>query len=252
MNLSILCVTRAELRTLPFLEHFAQLAKTLDAELVFGAHGADARDLLSESAWPCIIKPVEGRFLEEMLEPAIEACTGQYILRLDDDERVPDNMVQWLLSDEHVSHDSWFFPRYHMWPDANTVITSHPFFPDFQQRLTTKWRAGRPPRLHSGSPWPAYRAPVNFEHHAFLAKSYAERQALTARYETLIQGRVFKPEEANVVAPEDWDVKTEPNSPSLQTRANHIAWWREVGQTLPPNLERELREWVNEKHSVHR
>lgn len=252
MKLSILCVTRAEARALPYLNHFSEMAQALSAELVFGAHGTDARDTLFTSKYDCAIKQVEGRYLEEMLAPALAACTGDYVLRLDDDEWVPPSMLRWLQSDEYLIHDSWFFARYHMWPDREHVVTSHPFFPDFQQRLTTRFKAGRPSKIHAASPWPAYRAPVNFEHHTFIVKSYAERQAITAKYETIIQGKEFKPADANVVAPEDWDVTVEPYSPELIDRAARYTWWRQVGQTVPANLERELREWVNEQYSLRR
>jgi len=247
--LSVLCVTQATDRAIPFLEEMHELACDVSGQFVLALDGVE---FTARPGFAKVVHVKSEGFLESCLNEAITHCDGDYVLRLDDDERCPSVFVDWLKSGAYREHDSWFFPRYHVWPDRDHAVTSHPFFPDFQQRLTTKFKAIRPPRIHAGSPWPAYRAPVNFEHHTFLVKSYAERQAITAHYETIVQGRLFKPEEANVVAPEDWDLVTEAITPELQARANKITWWREVGQRVPPILERELREWVHEKSSAYR
>lgn len=228
MKLSIACVTKVAPRTEPFLEDILLLAHELEAQLIFGTHGASAHFSLSKTN--ATLVPVEGTFLEEMLNPVLEACTGDYVLRLDDDERVPPAMIAWLKSQAYVEHPNWFFPRFHMWPDEQHVITTVPFFPDFQSRLTTWEQAKREPRLHSGSPFPAWRAPVYFEHHNFLAKTKEERRALAAHYETIRTGEQFTPAMVPTVAPEDVidQLTIEPLTPELLSRSTEHGWWREA------------------------
>lgn len=247
MRLSIACVTKAAPRTEEFLDRFIVLAHELDAQLVFGTHGPAAHFALSKvgsqnpDPAPDVLKlpetlcvPVEGSFLEEMLDPVLEACTGDYILRVDDDELISPAMAIWLKSGAYVEHPSWFFPRFHMWPDDKHVITTVPFFPDFQSRLTTKALAKREPRIHSGSPHRAWRAPVYFEHHNFLTKTKEERRALAAHYETLRTGEYYPPEKVPTVAPEDVidSLVIEPLTADLLSRSTEYGWWNEAREDV--------------------
>jgi len=246
VTITVLCVTQAALRIRPFLQEIADLAFTLGGQMVFGAHGEQAREFLGNH-WEHanahdVMVPVEGGYLEQMLPTVLEACKGDYVLRLDDDERCSPEMVAWLVSGAWTVQDSWFFSRYHLWPDVDHVITSSPFFPDFQQRLTTREKAGRGTKIHAGSKWPAYRAPVYMEHHNFLVKTKEERRAMTAKYHTILTGVTTTPEQVNIVAPEDWNVKTESLSDSLGLRAAQVAFWRQAGMALPPDLKRELEQ----------
>ncbi len=246
MQLSLMMVTQGASRAERFVREFADLADALRAEFVLGLHGCDGNTEYLNGIANKVVN-VDGKFLEEMLDPVIAACSGDNILRLDDDERCSDSMMSWLKAGAYLEHDSWFFPRYHLWPDREHVIVQSPFFPDFQQRLTSKVKARRPPTLHAGSPYPAYPAPVYMEHHNFLAKSYAERQALTATYETLRTGKLFKPEDVDVVCPEDWkNLRIVALSPALQQVALKHVYWRAANTEPPPALRAELDRWVKD------
>lgn len=245
MSLSIVCVTKAETYAQPFLVECLDLAERLGAEMVFGAHGDAAVEYFHSLERPFRMTTVQGDFLEQMLSPAINLCTGDYILRLDDDERCSPEMIEWLATEAYHERPSWFFPRYHMWPDDQHVITNGPFFPDFQGRLTVREQAHRPPTLHAGQPWPAWRAPVPFQHHTFLAKSKEERRRITALYESYRTGVYFPPERVNVVCPEDVEreLKIEPLTPQLMARTLPVSWWRQAGIPIPPAIEREFIDW---------
>lgn len=246
MTLSIVCVTRAETMMLPSINEIALLSQRLGAQMIFGAHGLRAGLALRE--WNPVF--VEGAVVEEMLAPVLAECRGDYVLRLDDDEQVPPVMEAWLRDGHFGSQDSWFFPRYHLWPDTDHVVTSQPFFPDFQTRLTTREKAGRAPTVHAGSPYPSWRAPVHFEHLAFLLKTKEERRAITARYESLRLGRPFPIAQVNVVLPEDakpGEVTIELLSDALQARTRPVSFWRENGEVIPRDLERELVNWKSAK-----
>lgn len=212
-----------------FLREFCELGKMLGAEVVFGAHGPAAEALCCALDSNYVVA-VEGQIVEEMLDPVLDTCNGDYILRLDDDELPSAGMVQWLSEGWFLEHDSWFFARYHLWPDDRHVLVESPFFPDFQQRLTTKEKSKRGPELHAGSPFPAYRAPVYMEHHAFLVKTKEERRALTAKYHSIKTGVYMDPALVDVVWPEDAPPKRlriEPISEYLIEKARVQTWWNQ-------------------------
>lgn len=258
MELSIVCVTQAADYAQPFLTEMFHLAGHLGAEVVLGLHGERAhRQFQGSDSEHLRTVSVEGRYLEEMLNPVLAHCTGDYILRLDDDERVPDLMRAWLRAGEYKAHDSWFFPRVHFWPDLQHAICTQPNFPDFQGRLTTREKSTRPTVLHAGQPYPAYRAPVYFEHHAFLAKSKEERRAITAHYESILTGQPFPVEQVDVVWPEDVkndQIRVEAFDPKdwprWKAKADRIRWWREQGESLPPALERQMVDWTSQERAT--
>lgn len=252
MKLSIICVTQADAKVRPFLQHFISLAHILGAEIIFGCHGAPAVQWLeTQKGLDGVF--VEGQFIEEMLDPVIAACQGNYILRLDDDERCSAGLVNWLKSGEWVRRDSWFFSRRHLWPDERHCLAGQPYFPDFQVRLSVKRQARRQPKLHAAHAYPAYRAPgmAYLEHHVFLVRSRAERQMVTAKYETLRTGANFPLEQVNVVLPyDDPSLVVEPiQSPRLLDLMDRMSWWREVGETLPQHLAQELKEFRESLHA---
>lgn len=170
MSLSILVVTAGEPYARPFLDELERLAVSLDAELVeHHAPGAGA--------------------IEYVLADALERCTRDYVLRIDDDERCSDDMTAWLAAGVYRAAEVWSFPRAHLYPDAESFVTSPPLWPDLQTRLTVRAKAGGRRRLHEGSPYGAGTvARVVLEHHKFLVRSLDERQALLERYEALQPG----------------------------------------------------------------
>lgn len=187
MKLSILCVTRAESRAMPFLAEMALLAENLKAEFVIGADGADARDTLAEAPYECTITPLHASgAIEHVLDDAVASCQGEYVLRLDDDERCSFAMMRWLMTGEWETRDHWTFPRVTFWKNVTTVLMHPLFFPDVQTRLSVKAKAGGRPRIHQCSPFGGGKfAPVMIEHHKLLVKSLEERRALRARYDAL-------------------------------------------------------------------
>jgi len=245
MKLSIVCVSDATVVTRLFLLEFQMLARMLGAEFVLGAHGDRARRFAEDYDIKHVM--VQGSYFEELIDQALDACTGDYILRVDDDERCSTGMIDWLKTDEWFRRDSWFFSRAHLWPDVQHCIAKQPYFPDFQARLSVARQSRRPVKIHAAHAYPAYRAPATafLEHHVFLIRTREERQAITAKYETIRTGQPFAAADVNVVMPYD-----DPNpviEPVASARCLEVAeetvWWRQVGQRLPANLDKELREW---------
>jgi len=191
MLLSILCVSTMKNRALPFIEELKTAANYIGAEFVLVRDGIDVHS---------------AGYIESILDEAVEWTHGSYVLRIDDDEKLSAAMVMWLKQEEYKRHNAWAFPRPPLWPDAKTMLVGFPtlkLFPDFQLRLTTreiKW----PNQIHRVAHVPCLLAPVMIEHHAFLAKTYDERRALTAEYETIKTGRVFVAADVDKVMPEDW------------------------------------------------
>lgn len=206
--LSVLCVTRAKPYVLPFLEEIVALSRELNAECVFGAHGSDveawARTRTNRDYGVRLIE-VQGEYLEQMLTPALEACSGNYILRLDDDERCGPGMIEWLRTEQYRKHPNWHFARVHIWPDAEHYIANPPFYPDFQGRLSIPSQAARPVLLHAGPSYPSYPAPLSarIEHHCFMLKSYEERKQLDLKYREIASGQPARPGVVYPVFPED-------------------------------------------------
>lgn len=169
-DLTILCVTANRPYAQPFLDAMGGIADALGARFV-EFNGRDAG---------CI---------ENVLDQAVAACPGGYILRLDDDERMSRDMELWLFAREYRAHDHWAFPRMNLWPDENSYIVNHNLWPDPQTRLSTKEKSGGRYRVHEGSPYGTGQlAPCVIEHHKFLVRTEAERRRLVADYEAMQPG----------------------------------------------------------------
>ena len=192
-------------RALPFIDEMRDAAKYMGAEFVLVRDGIDVHS---------------AGYIESILDEAVEWTHGDYIMRLDDAEKFSSAAVLWLKQEEYRNYHAWAFPRPALWPDVKTTLVGWPgfkLFPDFQLRLATrdvKW----PNKIHSTPKVLVQLAPVMIEHHAFLCKTYAERQALTAEYETIKTGKLFRPEDANKIMPEDW-----PN-PELLPYDGSMSW----------------------------
>lgn len=245
MKISIACVSDVADSVRPFLLDFKIHAEVLGAEFILGVHGDRALQFACEHKIRFV--RVEGQYFEELIDPVIEACTGDYVLRVDDDERLSTGMLAWLLSGDWWRRDSWFFSRRHLWPNERYCLAKQPYFPDFQARLSVRRQARRPVKIHAAHAYPAYRAPALafLDHHVFLIRTREERKAVTAKYETIRTGKICGLDEVNVVMPYD-----DPNPTVLPVTdeallqiAEDTVWWREMGQRLPANLEQELREF---------
>lgn len=190
-SLSVLCVTKVEPYSYPFLERLAFLADVCGAELVLMLDGPDAERRLQKRpsvlyrAW-CEVTTSKG-FIESVLDQAVAACSGDYILRLDDDEQVSPAMIEWLQRQMYFAADHWKFPRMHMWHGG--YIVNPPLWPDHQTRLSVKSKSGGRHTIHAGSPFGGGElAPVAIEHYKFLVKSYDERKAIAELYDRVHPG----------------------------------------------------------------
>lgn len=180
MRLSVLCVTRAQPYALPFLRKMEALAAYLEAEFVVALDGAQAPPMSSSTRFV----PVRSQgFLESVLDEAVAACAGAYILRLDDDEVASRAMASWLRAGEYLDQPTWSFPRAHFWGSTSAVLMTPHLFPDWQTRLSWKARSGGRPTIHAPSPWGGGEiAPVYIEHHKFLVRTRAEREDTAQRW----------------------------------------------------------------------
>ena len=174
--ISVLCVTKREPFTAPFLKLFSQLAKEIGGEYVEIVDGREAG------------------VLEDILDNAIAECHGDYILRLDDDETASDGLAQWLKSKEYERGDLYAFPRQHLWRDPNHFIVTPPLWPDYQTRLSTKEKAGGRKEVHAGSPFGTGRIVDHpIIHWKFLVRTKQEREEIANRYESRRKGAGHSP-----------------------------------------------------------
>lgn len=182
MYLSIVCVTKLEPFALPFLRHMEEVCELVQAQFVVAIDGVP-QDVRPEDYEKIIYVQSKG-YVESVLDEAIAACDGDYVLRLDDDEKCSPAMVEWLREREYLAHDHWKFCTANLWRDSQSVPLNPPLWPDHHTRLSTKAKSGGRPYPHSGSPFGGgVLAPVIHEHHKFLVKSYETRRALARHYE---------------------------------------------------------------------
>ena len=208
--LSVLCVSRGASFALPFVQAHDGLARRLGAEFVLVADGDAAADRLRTIAEPRLTVHSRG-YLESVLEEALGACHGEYVLRLDDDETVSEELERWLRACCHLAGDHWKFPRAWLWRDARQFLAMPPFWPDDQTRLSVRAKAGGRSFIHAGSPFGGGEAaPGAIEHHAFLVKRREEREALVAHYDRVQPGAgsafrgFYLPEELPVLRTNTW------------------------------------------------
>lgn len=187
MSLSILCVTRLEPHAALFLSAMGTVASRVGAEFVLAVDGE-----APERGFPDAdrVGYVHSKgYLESVLEDALTLCRGDWVLRLDDDERCSPMLANWLSTRQYVAHDHWKFPRAHFWPDECSVMMTPHLWPDHQTRLSVRGKAGGRTTVHAGSPFGGgEEAPVYLEHHKFLARSHAERLVIAMRYDRQIPG----------------------------------------------------------------
>lgn len=194
MNLSILCITKAEPHAFNFLEHMAEACDELGATFLVVADGQDAYDRVRHA---CITTGYQDMlesngYLESIHDEALALCDEGYVLRLDDDEYIGPEFVAWLKGGFYTAEPLWKFARAHIWanPDGSEcVIVNPPLWPDMQTRLGRKQYMGGRNFIHCGSPFGGgAEAPVYIEHHKFVAKSVAERRATLDNYDRILPG----------------------------------------------------------------
>jgi len=203
VNLDILCVTKLE----PHAERFIRAME--DAALVIGAGMVLCVDVdlyLEMVPWAKQerVGPSDGT-IEGVLDEALNHCTAPFVMRLDDDERMPPETIEWLRTEEWMREPVWAFPRLNLWGDEQHFIKAAPLWPDLQTRLTTREKAGGRQGVHDGSPFGTGRiADVAIEHHKFLVRDRAARQEIARRYESARPGAGFGPTYLPFGLPEDF------------------------------------------------
>ncbi len=193
MTLSIMCITKLEPHAFYFLTALQNLADTLRAEFVLGLDDVCAtqtRMLGKATTLTDRLVPVDAQgCLENVHDFVLGHCTGDYVLRLDDDERCSPAMMQWLSLGKYRSSDVWSFPRAHLWGNEKMMLKTPHLWPDVQTRLSTREKSGGRTHIHAGSPHGGGQlAPVLIEHHVFLVRSLEERKAKVERYDKIAEG----------------------------------------------------------------
>lgn len=180
MKLSILTVTRFEAYTPRFLTHFRALADICGAEFVVAYDRCDRVECGADVYVPV----TSGGVIEDVLVEAHAACSGDYVLRMDDDETLSAqaimDIVEWGVED--ADSRAYAFPRANLWGDEWHAVRSGDLFPDFQVRLMPRFREMRK-TVHEGM-MPDALMPGMILHHKFLLKSREERERIAAVYES--------------------------------------------------------------------
>jgi hypothetical protein len=167
------------------------LGRQIEAEVIFAADGVAAMGQLVAWGFPMLsTRPVQSKgYLESVLDEAVDFCSRDYVLRLDDDEGCSKALVRWLTNRGYESGNHWRFDRVHLWGDVRTALVTPQLYPDHQTRLSVKRLAGGRPGIHSGSPHGGgLSAPCSLEHHKFLVKSLEERREIVRRYDQVSPG----------------------------------------------------------------
>jgi hypothetical protein len=190
MDLSILCISKIEPFSLQFIGSMRDLAYRLGAEMVIAADGDDAVIRAEETFGTKVqIFPVlsEG-YLESVHDIAVSVCTGDCVLRLDDDEQCSSAMINWLTAEKYKAYDHWKFPRAAMW-HGGMYLRSPQLWPDHQTRLSVKSKALGRTTLHAGSPHGGgFCAPVAIEHYKFVVKTFTQRMRIAENYDRIWAG----------------------------------------------------------------
>lgn len=228
-DLSILCVTKGEPNVWHLLERMAGNALDLGAQFVLVADGPIAFSGIKalnikwnpDFDYLMCQSPESKGYIESILDYCIDSFpTREYIFRLDDDESMPDELIQWLINGEYRSHPHWKFNRAHLWRDEKTVITNPPLWADHQTRLSTRALSYGRTSIHCGSPFGGGElAPYPIVHHKFLVKSLSQRREIVNRYNSIYPsaGESFKV----FSVPEDVIPESEIQTSSLEFIIGH-------------------------------
>ena len=186
MTLSIVCVTNCEPHALKFIEHFRQCADSLHAELIIGIDNHNAPLELVRLA-DIVVEVKSKGYIESVLDQVMDQCAGDYVLRLDDDEKISASLLSWLKTREYESGDVFAFPRPYFWGDEKHILAD--LLPDLQTRLTTWSKAGGRYKIHAGSPFGTGKIIQHpIEHYKFLVKTREQREEIMRRYESIRPG----------------------------------------------------------------
>lgn len=198
MTLSILCITNGKPYAEKFISRMYDLAWRLNAELVLGLDRCENKYKCHKS-----IELTADTLQEDVMDEAVEFCDSEYILRLDDDESVSPALEKWLLAEGYKSGLLFCFPRVYFHGDEKHILNNEGMFPDLQTRLGKKnWMYGVN-HVHAGNPnGSGMLVPYAIEHHTLLVKTLTEREAVSAKYESLMPGAGTLPQYARFNIPE--------------------------------------------------
>lgn len=191
MSLSILCVTNNQHQDVArHILRMHNLAVFVGAEFVLGLDRVGAKD--AEFYRETANKTLElcaDKLQEDVLDQAVAACSGDWVLRLDDDELVSEALEVWLSKKRYETGNLFAFPRIYLYPDDQHYLTNPGMYPDLQTRLGRKSLMFGVNYVHAGNPnGTGTVIPYAIEHHNLLVKTRAEREAILARYESLRPG----------------------------------------------------------------
>jgi hypothetical protein len=155
------------------------IAEILKAEYVVAADRAPQVDahggkVVAVDASSC---PV----IETVLEEAVAACSGDWILRLDDDETVSLAMLHCLLRFDFSDFEAVAFPRAHLWGSEQQALTNADYWPDVQMRLSRRHLAVRRV-VHEAPPKIDCFVPACILHHVYLVRDRDARKECAERY----------------------------------------------------------------------
>ncbi len=191
-TLSILVVTKAEPHVwgeLAVLDYHCRLHEL--GPLVLVADGQLATRRLVRGGYQPDVTVESKGYIESVLDEAVSFCDTDYILRLDDDERLSPGLVDWLASGAWANADHWKFNRAHLWPTPECRLDHPQLWPDHQTRLSTKEKSGGRGVIHAGSPFGGGTlAPDDavIWHDKFLLRHEAARARIADGYDRVQPG----------------------------------------------------------------
>ena len=208
MTLSILCITNNEYTgTGYFIERMKELSVHLNAELVLGLDREKAQTAPFRHLADVAVDVTANLLQEDVMNSVLDSCSGEWVLRLDDDETVSEALHDWLKSDGylHAKQRLYAFPRVYLYPDTKHFITNENIYPDLQTRLGLKPLMYGFNFVHAGNPnGTGAVVPYALEHHKLLVRTLGQRREIAARYEQCRPGAGSRPEYARYNLPEDF------------------------------------------------
>ena len=187
-DLSILIITNGAPHAGPYLAKAGKLSRSLGAEYVIAGDGRQGMAAAKRYA-DVAVQMYSAGYMESIYHASVQKCSGDYILRLDDDEEASPALIAWLSEHRYKDAPLWAFPRCKTWGGVDTFITNHPLWPDLQTRCGVKSQMGGRYNIHDGATHGTGRvAPVAILHHKFVIKSLEERKRIAANYDAVKSG----------------------------------------------------------------
>ena len=191
-ELSILCVTPAGDKALPFLKKMREHADYLNAAFVVALDTKDngMANLVNVQDLADVVVFVESKgFIESVLRRAHTSVQTTWCLRLDDDEEISPALLEWLKGRQYLEERAWHIPTMALYPNEKTFLTNEPLYPDIHIRLTTwKYYDKVAEAIHAGQPFLAAMCDKVIYHHKYLVESYQDRIKKAAHYDSLHEG----------------------------------------------------------------